>query len=183
MTQNPQLAIRSFIAVELPPQVHALLTTVQEELRESLGGAASAIRWVRPEGTHLTLQFLGDVPASSIERIEQALRAACASASPFTLKVEGLGAFPNPRRPRVIWVGLTGDPGALAALRSLHESVTGQMKTLGFRPDNSFKPHLTLGRIRETARRDELEALAKTLEYPQAQPSFSTSFAVSGVTP
>ena len=103
MTHGPQPTIRAFIAVELPAQVHALLTTVQEELRESLGRAAGAVRWVRPEGTHLTLQFLGDVPAGSIEPIEQALRVACASASPFTLKVEGLGAFPNPRRPRMPW--------------------------------------------------------------------------------
>jgi RNA 2',3'-cyclic 3'-phosphodiesterase len=181
MSRNPQPTIRTFIAVELPPQVHALLATVQEELRESMDEAANAVKWVRPQGTHLTLQFLGGVPASSIERIAQGLRDACASASAFTLEVAGLGAFPNPRRPRVIWVGLTGDRGSMAALGSLHESIAGHMKTLGFRPDNSFKPHLTLGRIRETARRDELESMSNTLQYPEAQPTFATTFDVTGI--
>jgi 2'-5' RNA ligase len=181
MSHNPQPTIRSFIAVELPPQVHALLATVQEELRESMGRAANAVKWVRPEGTHLTLQFLGNVPANSIGQIEQALRDAAAAASPFTLEVAGLGAFPNPRRPRVIWVGLTGDRHSMAALRSLYESVAGRMKTLGFRPDKSFNPHLTLGRIRETARRDELESISNALQYPEGQPTFATTFDVTGV--
>src|SRR4051812_28775111 len=181
MTDNTRTFVRTFIAVELPAQVHALLTTVQQELRDMMGGAAGAIRWARPEGIHLTLQFLGDVPSDSIPEIERALRNACAYATPFSLQVGGLGAFPNARRPRVIWVGLTGDTQAMAALNALQQAVTEQMATLGFKSDNSFKPHLTLGRVRENITKSELEDIANTLQYPDAQPAFSAAVDVNGV--
>lgn len=181
MTDNTQTTVRTFIAVELPAQVHALLSTVQGELREMMGGAANAVRWARPDGVHLTLQFLGDVPSDSIPAIDRALRDASAYATPFSLQVGGLGAFPNARRPRIIWVGLTGDPQSMATLNSLQESVTTHMAKLGFKPDNSFKPHLTLGRVRENASKSNLEDIANTLQYPQAQPAFSAGFEVNGV--
>src|SRR5690242_13044572 len=109
MTDDSQQTVRAFIAVELPAQVHALLSTVQGELREMMGSAEGAVRWVRPEGSHLTLQFLGDVPSELVPRIEEGLREAVAGVDTFLLEVSGVGAFPNPRRPRVVWVGLTGD--------------------------------------------------------------------------
>jgi RNA 2',3'-cyclic 3'-phosphodiesterase len=181
MTDSTQRTIRAFIAIELPSQVHALLTTVQAELQETMEGAARAVRWVRPESTHLTLQFLGDVPSHLVAQIERGLRDACRNATPFTLHVSELGAFPNPRRPRVVWVGLTGDGHSIAALQALHAAVTARMQPLGFQPDKSFKPHLTLGRIRENAARGDLAGIAETLQYPEAQPSFSAALHVSGV--
>jgi 2'-5' RNA ligase len=181
VTDNSQTTLRTFIAVEIPAQVHALLSTVQGELREMLGDAANSVRWARPEGVHLTLQFLGDVPSGSIPAIERALRVASEYATPFSLQVGGLGAFPNPQRPRVIWVGLTGDTQSMAALNSLQETITNQMTALGFTPDKSFKPHLTLGRVRENADRSDLESIGNTLQYPDAQPAFSAAFEVNGV--
>lgn len=178
---NPDNTIRSFIAVELPPQVRALLGTIQAELQESMGDAARAIRWVNPMSTHLTLQFLGEVPLSLVAQIEEGIETACTGTAPFTLIVGGLGTFPNLRQPRVVWVGLDGDPLAMNALRTLQSAVVGHMKSLGFKPDNSFKPHLTLGRVREGASREDLAAIGDTLRYPEARPAFSASFDVEGV--
>ena len=133
MTGNSQANVRAFIAVELPPQVHALLSTVQSEFREMMGSAAGGVRWARPEGTHLTLQFLGDVPRDSIQGIQEELRKAAAGISRFTLEVTGVGAFPSTRRPRVIWVGLDGDKQHVASLQRLQQSVAAGMQGLGFK--------------------------------------------------
>src|SRR3712207_5605424 len=100
MTTHP--TIRTFVAVELPEEVKQALTSVQEELRARMGRAANGIRWVQPEGIHLTLQFLGDVAEASIPDIVEALRAASTGASPISLELNGLGVFPNLRRPRVL---------------------------------------------------------------------------------
>src|SRR5438045_4974483 len=91
----PTSTVRSFIAIELPPHVLALLRTVQDELRESLGDAAEAIKWVRPEGIHLTLQFLGDVRTDRLGQIEQVMKQASANVAPFELTMRELGAFPD----------------------------------------------------------------------------------------
>jgi 2'-5' RNA ligase len=174
-------SIRAFIAIELPPPVRALLATVQEELRESLGGAERAVKWVRPDGTHLTLQFLGDVQANQIPAIRQGIERACEQAGPIGLNLERLGVFPNLRRPRVIWVGLTGSREHQQRLDRLQHAITSNMQPLGFKPDKSFKPHLTLGRVRDTATSAELAAIAEVLEYPEEQPLFETTFQVRAV--
>ena len=173
--------IRSFIAIELPPAVRALLVTVQQELQESLGGAARAVRWVNPDGTHLTLQFLGPVRSSQIASIRDAIEQACAAIGPIDLNLERLGTFPNPRRPRIIWVGLTGSRQDLERLNALQQAIAKRMKPLGFDPDKSFKPHLTLGRVRDTASSGDLAAIAEIMQYPEEQPLFETSFEVRAV--
>ena len=77
--------IRTFIAIELPPSVRAMLDTIQGELRESMSRAAGAVKWVLPEGTHLTLQFLGDVRTDQITAITQCIERGCAGIAPFTI--------------------------------------------------------------------------------------------------
>ena len=173
--------IRAFIAIELPPAVRALLDTVQKELRESMGEGAGSVKWVRPEGTHLTLQFLGDVRTDQLAAIEQGIERACAGVGPFELNVEKLGVFPNLRRPRVIWIGLEGSEQDKATLNRLHAGIAAQLSALGFKPDHSFKPHLTLGRVRDAVTRDELAAIVETFTYPEEQPVFETTFEVKSV--
>lgn len=173
--------IRSFIAIELPPAVRALLMTIQEELRESLGGTAGAIKWVRPEGIHLTLQFLGDVRQGQIGEITQGIERACAGVGPFSLKLHRLGVFPNPRRPRIVWVGLDGTPHDVNRLNKLQSAITAQIEPLDFMPDNSFKPHLTLGRVRDTASSRELQDIANAFMDPDSQPMFETTFELRSV--
>ena len=136
--------IRAFIAVELPPAVREAVESVVRELRSGIG---DGVRWVRPEGVHLTLKFLGDIDAGSVPAVSRAMAQCAASAAPFDLFLEGVGVFPNARRPRVIWIGLGG---ALEPLLALQHSIDRELEGLGFaRERRPFTPHLTLGRVRD----------------------------------
>lgn len=151
--------IRSFIAIELTSEVLNVLNRAQATLRQGPGGQAG--RWVKEEGIHLTLKFLGDVPTERLEEIYQAVSRACQAYGLFELIVAGLGCFPNLRRPRVVWVGLREETGQLAALQKTVERELGR---LGFPPEErGFTPHLTLARVHQGASRTEIEALGKAV--------------------
>ena len=138
---------RLFVALEPPDAVRRRLAAIDVELRRAAGRAADEIRWVPPENVHLTLQFLGAVPEERVPDVETAIRAAAAAARPLSLEVKGAGGFPNARRPRVVWAGLTGDLTALAALAA---DLGRRLAPLGFPPEERpFSAHLTLGRARE----------------------------------
>jgi len=159
--------IRTFIAIELDPPFLRALAQIQSNLQ--VGAAARAARWVRPEGIHLTLQFLGDVAQDKLDAIYRAVSKACAPFAPFTLTLSALGCFPNLRRPRVIWVGVQDQGGQLAALQ---KAVERELSCLGYHPEErGFTPHLTLARVRQEARREDIEALAKLVSeaprFPQ----------------
>ncbi len=140
---------RTFVAIELPESVQAILASTQDELRARMDRAANVVRWARPEGTHLTLFFLGDTLLSLVEQVETALQSACAPTAPFALHTGSMGVFPNPQRARVLWVGLQGDSEAMSALYKLQGDVSTALEPLGFKPDTNFNPHLTLGRVRD----------------------------------
>jgi 2'-5' RNA ligase len=136
--------IRTFIAIELEEPIRAGLARVQEQLTRE--PAARIVRWTRPGGIHLTLKFLGDVPARRIEEIGQALERACVGFAPFPLTVGGLGCFPDTSRPRVVWVGVQEESESLARLQ---EAVEREVAPLGFPTEKrGFSPHLTLGRVK-----------------------------------
>jgi RNA 2',3'-cyclic 3'-phosphodiesterase len=138
--------IRSFVAVELPTDIKAILINLQEILR---AGDPTGAKWVDPESIHLTLKFLGNVEPSIIETIIQTLHEATQNIPPFQLEIKGLGAFPNLKRPQVIWLGLDGD---LDRLQTLQKQVESGLVPLGFPAEGrSFTPHLTLARLRDTA--------------------------------
>jgi 2'-5' RNA ligase len=112
------------------------------------------VAWVGRDNFHLTLKFLGNVDPGRLEGIVAALGSAAAGCGPFELSVAGLGAFPSPTRPRVLWAGL--DEGATEAAR-LAERVDGALAQLGFeRETRAFSPHVTLGRVREPRRQPGL---------------------------
>ena len=135
--------IRTFIALELPASIIALLDTVQQELK-SLRLRA---KWVRSENIHLTLKFLGDIDPGDVNRIVEAMSAAAEGFTPFTLAVGGVGVFPGIKRPRVIWIGLGGQ---IRLLIQLQRKLADNLAAIGFpKEKRPFKGHLTLGRIRE----------------------------------
>ncbi len=166
-------AARSFVAVELPQEVTALLGEIQRQLAGNLGASSEALRFTRPEGIHLTLQFLGDVPMQGIAQVEAALRQAAVGHAPFRLEVGGLGAFPHARRPRVVWVGLAGDTEAALALAA---SVRERLEPLGLRPDKPFSPHLTLARVRREAGAADLAVLSRVLSLTVSPLSHEATF-------
>lgn len=139
--------LRLFVATTLPASILENLAAIQQRLRVDI--PHGVVRWVDPRGIHLTLKFLGDVPASQQPELESALNDAVGDREPFELVLSELGCFPNVRRPRVVWVGLAG---ALQELRGLRDDVERTIAPLGYpTEDRPFSPHLTLGRVRREA--------------------------------
>lgn len=152
----PTEQIRTFIAIELPPELKAELTRLQNKLRSGCGNSA---RWVDPNGIHLTLKFLGNVPSDKIDDTVKAIEEAAAGTPPFQISVRGCGCFPNVLRPQVAWVGLTGD---LKVLDDLVRKLDTALARLGFKPEGrAFTPHLTLARVRDTATPIERQAIGE----------------------
>ncbi len=150
---------RLFIAIELPPHVLAHLEALQQWLQERT--PPHTVRWVAPQGIHLTLKFLGDVPTQKRAALQDALAHAVRAHAPFELSLGGFGCFPNPQRPRVAWVGVQKD---LDALRRLRDAIEAHVAPLGYPTETRpFHPHLTLGRVRRDARRQDARALGTLL--------------------
>jgi RNA 2',3'-cyclic 3'-phosphodiesterase len=136
---------RLFVAIDLGEEARRALTGAQEAGRR----AGLPVRWVAPGGAHLTLKFLGSTDRALVGPIGTALGAVAARHRPLSLRTGPPGAFPNPRRPRVLWLGLDG---ALDRLAALQGDVEDALADLGFpREARAFRPHLTLGRAREGA--------------------------------
>ncbi len=151
-------SIRTFIAIELTPDIQRALTDVQERLKRDR--AARLIRWVAPANIHITLKFLGDVKVDQLPVLQSSIAEACKGIPPFSLSIAGLGAFPNTRRPNNIWVGASGQIDVAARLA---RKIDDACATLGFeREDRPFTAHLTLGRVKKdvpTSERASIGAL------------------------
>lgn len=150
---------RLFIAVPLPGSLLKRLGDVQYRLQGKV--PHRSVRWVKSDGIHLTLKFLGDTPRDKIPTIQEALMVVARNAPSCRLTVEGLGCFPNPRRPRVLWVGVGEPTGRLKALWKAIEEV---MAAIGYKPErHGFSPHLTLGRVRRKASRGDLQQIGEAI--------------------
>ena len=135
--------IRTFIAVELPEKIISSISRVQENIKSYYG---FKIRWVRPENIHLTLKFLGNVKKAEIEKVGEAIFESVKGYSPITLRAKGIGTFPGIKRPRVIWVGISGQ---LDLLVELHKTLDDELEAISFPKENrTFRGHLTLGRVK-----------------------------------
>ncbi len=149
--------IRTFIAIDLAPGVKARLTALQEDLARS----ASGVKWTRADNMHLTLLFLGEVNELEVVSICRVVQQRAPKHAAFTLDVAGLGAFPNPRRPKILWVGVTE---GVAELRALHADLEEGLLDLGCyrREDREYTPHLTLGRLSHDDRAEDWERILAT---------------------
>lgn len=137
--------MRAFIAIELPPAVQEGLAALVERLRES----GARLTWVKADNMHLTLRFLGDVSSEALERLRGYLSDALADTHPFSLSVRGLGAFPNPRRPSVLWAGVECEGDELSRVQAAMEHAA---RAIGLAPETkAFHPHLTLARVKNPA--------------------------------
>ena len=146
-------SVRSFIAIDLPDSVRRRLEALVQELRKS----NAQVGWVRIEGVHLTLKFLGNVELDLIEEMKPVLAGIASQTPPIHLEPAGCGAFPTIRSPRVVWVGLRGEIDLLAELA---RRVEAAMEPFGFkREDRPFKPHLTLGRVKGRQRLGALQQI------------------------
>jgi len=131
------------------------------------------VRWVRANGIHLTLKFLGDTELERIPDVKQVLFDMAKPHPVFSIRLAGLGCFPNTRRPRVVWLRVEEDSGVLLALQAATEAAC---RELGFEPETRpFSPHLTLGRVRRDAEPKSLTDLGQAVEREESQPLGSLS--------
>jgi 2'-5' RNA ligase len=145
--------MRLFIALNVPSAVRDAIFADTAPLR----AAADSITWVAAPSLHVTLKFIGEWSETAVEDLQQALAGAVSGHAPFAVETTAVGAFPNFRRPRVVWLGMTGE----AKLRALASDVDRACTALGIGGEaRSFQAHLTLGRVRRELRPPEARALA-----------------------
>jgi RNA 2',3'-cyclic 3'-phosphodiesterase len=151
--------VRAFVALPLPASVLDRLGQVQRRLRQD--PATRPVRWSRLDQLHLTLKFLGNVPSADLDRLREALHAACTGQPAFELALAELGGFPQARNPRVVWIGLRG---ALDRLNPLQQRIDEGLRGFGdhLEERRPFHAHLTLGRV--NARGPEGQRLGELLE-------------------
>ena len=150
--------MRAFIAVEIPLVIRQAVSTAIAPLQEQIG---AAVRWVPLENMHLTLKFLGDVSASSVEMLSQMLQSEAERFTCFDLSLNGLGAFPNLKRPRVIYVGIR----APMTLEALQRGIESASRRLGYSSEErGFSAHLTVGRVRQNVTATEQQSIRRAIE-------------------
>ena len=151
--------LRCFVALVLPDDVKAALAAQQQRLRSDLPAS-----WSRSETIHLTLHFLGDLAPLQADRVAAALARTCADHAPFRMLARGLGVFPDPRRPRVLWAGLVAaDPSVY-----LRQALCDPLVACGVKVDpKAYHPHLTLARFRKSLGRQCLSLLGSILRDEQ----------------
>jgi 2'-5' RNA ligase len=146
-------AVRLFIAINLPAEVRRSIVDATAAMRQ----AAPRVSWVTEERLHLTMEFLGDQPEEAVAPLGTALAREAARHPPVTLALRGLGAFPNLRAPRIVWLGVAADP----KLELLQHDLARMCGELGYERDaRAFRPHITLGRARSPLRAEAARALA-----------------------
>ncbi len=138
--------LRAFLACELPIALQDAIQTATDGLRATLGD--DLVRWVPAYNIHLTLKFLGEISPPGMDRIVYMLATEADNWRAFDVHVGGIGSFPSPRRPRVLWIGMQ----APASLASLQHDLESASAGLGYEPEGrGFSPHLTIGRVRHNA--------------------------------
>jgi 2'-5' RNA ligase len=149
---------RLFIAADLSEEMLRWMAERRRVLESHI--PSGAVRWVSMEGIHLTLKFLGDTPSGRIGDIHAVMKEAVRGDSAFPIAASGLGCFPNPNRPRVIWAGLRKS----AELADLQHRLEKGLAEIGFpRESRAFSPHLTLGRVRDGLPPDTLRRIGTAL--------------------
>lgn len=153
--------IRAFIAIKIPEDIIQQIVGVQDVLKRS----GVSVKWVEPQNIHLTLKFLGDIVESQIGGIVQVIQESTEEIDPFQISISHVGAFPNLRYPRVIWVGVQD---VQKVLQKFQHRLEQGLTTLGFVIEEGiFKPHITIGRIKSQKGKGNLLRIVETLVNTQ----------------
>jgi 2'-5' RNA ligase len=143
-TENSPAFLRLFVAIAVPPDVREEIGRAQGKLQRN--SPPGAVRWTRPDQFHITLKFLGDVPAEQVAALEKSLAPICAACPAMSLSAHGLGFFPNERKPRGIWAGASDESGQLPGL---HRQIDEALRWLApAELPEKFTGHITLGRFK-----------------------------------
>jgi 2'-5' RNA ligase len=136
---------RLFVAITVPDAVREEVLRVQGQLQPLV--PHGVVRWTKPEQFHLTLRFLGDVPAAHIGSLQESIRAACTRTTPLHLYAQNVGFFPNAHSPRVIWVGIHDRENRLVTFQ---KQIEGAVRSYtAERGGEQFAGHITLGRFKQ----------------------------------
>lgn len=148
---------RTFIGIDIGDAIRANAVALQKEL----GKSGVEVKWAAAESLHITLLFLGEVDDRELHAVCRAVKHVASGESPFALRVRGVGAFPTPRRPKIMWAGITD--GA-EPLQRLNAALEEQMLELGCyrKEERGYTPHLTLGRVKGDA-----DSFALAAEIPK----------------
>ena len=159
---NPT-SLRVFLAVELSSNLRKKVAELQRELR----GTLPTINWVHPESIHLTLKFLGYIAPAMVEQLLTAIEPIRKRQTSIMVEIQGLGVFPHIHRPRILWIGCTGD---MPSLLNCVSRIEGTLEAFGFPPEEKpYHPHLTLARIKhDNSKVGNLLAHSGLLEQPRS---------------
>lgn len=156
--------MRLFIALPLSKDVEQFLNNIILDLKQKRG----KIKWVDSKNIHLTLKFLGETNENKIDSIINAIKNTASKYSSVNCTINKVNAFPNIKRPKVVWAGLEDQNNSLDKLESIAIDIDNEMSQLRFEKENKkFKSHLTLGRVKDDK---DLHELTKYLESYQIQP-------------
>lgn len=135
-------AVRAFLAVEIPQRVRTYVwRTIEDEQQKGM-----PIKWVKVENMHITLKFLGDIDEPQQADISRTVKQITGQHEIFTVNLKDIGCFPDPKYPRVLWVGVEKGSEELCTLA---REIDEQLVRLGFRKEKRFHPHLTIARMRK----------------------------------
>ncbi len=156
--------IRAFIAFPLPELISTRICDIQERLKSY----RLPVRWVKPENVHLTLKFLGEISLSTITGIAEVIEDTVRDFSPLILFTKGLGVFPGIKKPRVIWIGISGD---IKPLSEIQANLETNLEIKGFAKENKpFKSHLTLGRVKDDIHPENLIDILRSFSDFSSEP-------------
>ncbi|ALU11732.1 hypothetical protein EYM_04205 [Ignicoccus islandicus DSM 13165] len=148
--------IRTFIAVD----VEGILASKLEKLVESIKSTGAPVKGVEAENFHVTLKFIGEIDEEMIDTIEEIMKHSVNGIEPHKVVLKGIGAFPNPFRPRVVWVGLEG----AEKLTTISSRLTKSLREKGIKVDTKqFVPHITLARVKGYRNIDKLSEWIETM--------------------
>jgi len=154
---SAQARHRIFIAAALAPALRRAVAGLEPRF----SAAAQSLRWVPPDHLHFTLKFLGEITEAQVVRAGEAARQVGARTRSFAITVAGMGAFPSPRRPQVVWAGVSDGADRLIALAADLDAALHRMKFP--RERRSFQPHLTVARVRRSGPAPDLTAILQEL--------------------
>ena len=154
---------RTFIALELNEALQHFLGEIISQISRELPD----LRWVDPQGIHVTLAFLGELNHEQLVEAISATEAAARKATPFEYRLKGLGIFGSSRQPRVIWMGVEDLPSGKvqgSPLQLVHHVLSRELELRGFEVEKRpFSPHLTLTRIKQPLSPDAQQRLQRIL--------------------
>ena len=151
--------MRTFIAIELPERVKKKIELAQAPLKKT----KAFVSWVKPGNIHVTLKFLGEVPEDKINDVFLATEKALEGITKFSMSLKGMGAFPDFRRPRVVWIAAGSGEKELSYLA---EKVEEEMEKVGFPKENrKFSAHFTIGRVKSPKNVENLMELVKSSDF------------------